>query len=38
MNNVPFQPMGQALAAAAFRKDLAGIVDGFTIFWNARRA
>jgi len=37
MNDVPFWPVGQALAATAFRKDLAGIVDGFTIFWNVRR-
>ena len=37
LTDVPFWPVGQALAATAFRRNLTGIVDGFTIFWNVRR-
>jgi peptide/nickel transport system substrate-binding protein len=35
---VPFWPLGQTLAPTAYRKTLTGVVDGFAVFWNVRRA
>jgi peptide/nickel transport system substrate-binding protein len=35
---VPFWPLGQSLAPTAYRKTLTGVVDGFAVFWNVRRA
>ena len=38
LTDVPFWPVGQSLAPTAYRRDLTGVVDGFTIFWNVRRS
>jgi len=35
---VPYWPVGQAVGPTAYRKDLTGVVDGHTVFWNVRRA
>ncbi|MDE2006691.1 MAG: ABC transporter substrate-binding protein [Rhodospirillales bacterium] len=37
LRDVPYLPLGQAFAPTAYRKDIAGILNGFVIFWNARR-
>jgi peptide/nickel transport system substrate-binding protein len=36
--DVPYIPLGQLLAATAYRRDIVDVLDGFAIFWNARRA
>jgi peptide/nickel transport system substrate-binding protein len=36
--DVPYYPLGLAQAVTAFRKDIAGVPEGFPIFWNVRRA
>jgi peptide/nickel transport system substrate-binding protein len=36
--NVPYYPLGVAQSPTAFRKDIAGVPEGFVIFWNVRRA
>ena len=36
--NVPYIPLGQFSVPTAYRSDLQGMVDGFAIFWNVRRA
>ena len=36
--DVPYVPLGQFFAPIAYRKDLTGIVQGFPVFWNVRRA
>jgi peptide/nickel transport system substrate-binding protein len=35
--NVPYYPLGLAQVPAAFRPDIAGIPEGFPLFWNVRR-
>ena len=35
--DVPYIPIGQALAATSFRRDLQGMMAGFPLFWNVRR-
>jgi peptide/nickel transport system substrate-binding protein len=35
--DVPFWPLGLAQATTAFRQDIAGVSEGFAIFWNVRR-
>lgn len=35
--NVPYYPLGSALAPTACQKDITGLVEGFPIFWNVRR-
>jgi peptide/nickel transport system substrate-binding protein len=35
--SVPYYPLGLANLPTAFRKDIAGVRDGFVIFWNVRR-
>ena len=35
--NVPYYPLGLAQIPAAVRPDIAGIPDGFPLFWNVRR-
>jgi peptide/nickel transport system substrate-binding protein len=36
--DVPYIPLGQLLSATAYRRDLTGILGGFSLFWNVRRA
>jgi peptide/nickel transport system substrate-binding protein len=36
--DVPYIPLGQLLAATAYRRDLADVLGGFALFWNVRRA
>ncbi|MBE9607098.1 ABC transporter substrate-binding protein [Acetobacteraceae bacterium H6797] len=36
--DVPYVPLGQFFAPIAYRKDLTGIVQGFPVFWNVKRA
>jgi peptide/nickel transport system substrate-binding protein len=38
MAEVPFVPLGQAFYATAAKRDLTGILQGFSTFWNVRRA
>ena len=38
MAEVPFMPLGQAFYATAAKRDLTGILKGFSTFWNVRRA
>ncbi len=35
--DVPYIPLGQMLAATAYRRDLTGVLGGFALFWNVRR-
>ncbi len=35
--NVPFYPLGSALAPTACQTNITGLVEGFPIFWNVRR-
>jgi len=35
--DVPYVPLGQMLAATAYRRDLTGVLGGFALFWNVRR-
>jgi peptide/nickel transport system substrate-binding protein len=34
---LPYLPLGQYLQATAYAKDLAGVLNGFALFWNVRR-
>lgn len=37
-HDVPYIPLGQALQATSYQKDITGVLDGFgPIFWNVRR-
>ncbi|MBV9863241.1 MAG: ABC transporter substrate-binding protein [Alphaproteobacteria bacterium] len=36
--DVPYVPLGQAFQATSFRRDIGGVLNGFVIFWNVRRA
>lgn len=36
--NVPYIPMGQYLQPTAYRSSLEGVLPGFALFWNVRRA
>ncbi|HEY3847983.1 MAG TPA: ABC transporter substrate-binding protein [Acetobacteraceae bacterium] len=35
--DVPYYPLGLAQLPTAFRKDIAGVPEGFPIFWNVHR-
>ena len=35
---VPYIPMGQYLQPTAYRSSLEGVLQGFALFWNVRRA
>ncbi len=35
--DVPYVPLGQSLAATAYRDSLTGVLNGFVLFWNVRR-
>jgi peptide/nickel transport system substrate-binding protein len=35
--SVPYYPLGIAQLPTAFRKDIAGVPEGFPIFWNVHR-
>ena len=37
-NDVPYIPMGQYLQPTAYRSNLEGVLQGFALFWNVRRA
>jgi peptide/nickel transport system substrate-binding protein len=36
--SVPYIPMGQYLQPTAYRANLDGVLSGFAIFWNVRKA
>lgn len=36
--SVPYVPLGQYLQPTAYRTQLQGVLDGFALFWNVRRA
>ena len=36
--DVPYVPLGQNFYPTGFRSDITGIMDGFVIFWNVKRA
>jgi peptide/nickel transport system substrate-binding protein len=36
--DVPYVPLGQTLPVTAYRDSLTGVLNGFVIFWNVRRA
>ncbi len=36
--NVPYIPMGQYLQPTAYRDSLQGVLNGFALFWNVKRA
>jgi peptide/nickel transport system substrate-binding protein len=35
--DVPYIPLGQIFFTTAYRDTIAGVLDGFVIFWNVRR-
>ena len=36
--DVPYVPLGQVLGATAYRSNLTGVLNGFVLFWNVRKA
>jgi peptide/nickel transport system substrate-binding protein len=36
--DVPYIPLGQAFASTGYRSNVSGILSGFPIFWNVRKA
>ncbi|HET7879864.1 MAG TPA: ABC transporter substrate-binding protein [Acetobacteraceae bacterium] len=36
--DVPYIPLSLDFRSAAYRKDLVGVLEGFPVFWNVRRA
>lgn len=38
LQNVPYIPMGQYLQPTAYRDSLTGVLNGFALFWNVKRA
>ncbi len=38
LTDVPYAPLGQVLAATAYRDTITGVPNGFVMFWNVRRA
>ena len=36
--DVPYIPLGQIAQPTAYRRDLAGVMPGFAVFWNVKRA
>jgi peptide/nickel transport system substrate-binding protein len=36
--DVPYVPLGQELQATAYRSNLTGVLNGFVLFWNVRKA
>ncbi len=36
--DVPYIPLGQLMAPAAYQRSLTGVLGGFALFWNVRRA
>ncbi len=37
-DTVPYIPMGQYLQPTAYRDSLTGVLNGFALFWNVKRA
>ena len=37
LRDVPYVPLGQYVAATAYRKNITDILNGFVMFWNVRR-
>ncbi len=38
MQEVPYYPLGQVMQPTVFRSNLTGVLEGFSTFWNVRRA
>jgi len=36
--DVPYMPLGQYQQPTAYRSDITGVLNGFSTFWNVRRA
>jgi peptide/nickel transport system substrate-binding protein len=36
--DVPYYPLGVFYPATAYRKSLTGVLDGYSLFYNVRRA
>ncbi len=36
-DDVPFYPLGQLYQPTTYKKDISGVLDGFVLFWNAKR-
>ena len=36
--DVPYIPLGQSLAATAYRRDITDVLGGFALFWQVRRS
>jgi peptide/nickel transport system substrate-binding protein len=36
LEDLPYVPLGQYFLPTAFRKNIAGVLDGFVLFWNVR--
>ena len=37
-DDVPFYPLGQLYQPTAYKKELTGVLNGFVLFWNVKRA
>ncbi len=37
LQDVPYVPVGQVLAATAYRDTITGVPNGFAMFWNVKR-
>jgi peptide/nickel transport system substrate-binding protein len=36
--DVPYVPTGQVMQPTAYRSTLTGVLNGFVLFWNVRKA
>jgi peptide/nickel transport system substrate-binding protein len=36
--DVPYVPTGQVMQPTAYRSNLTGVLNGFVLFWNVRKA
>jgi peptide/nickel transport system substrate-binding protein len=36
--DIPYIPVGQWLAPMAYKREITGVLDGYPLFWNVRRA
>ena len=37
-DEAPFYPLGQLYQPTAYKKELTGVLEGFVLFWNVKRA
>jgi peptide/nickel transport system substrate-binding protein len=36
--DVPFIPLGQILPATVYQRSVTGVLTGYAMFWNVRKA